>query len=512
MVLRYAPLCANLNNMLTPDKESFLKAAKTSNLIPVYREAIADMVTPISAYRKFDGASHRFLLESAENAEVFGRYSFVGADPAKIFTFRDGEVLLREFSGTERRESTRQWEAEGDPLQELQKLMEDYRPAHCDGLPLFYGGAVGFLAYEAVRYFEPTVPTANNNDLDIPDALFIVTRSLLIFDHHKRKIQIVANVEVGEDPEAAYDEACSVIDQLTGILSTGIENTGLAPVDTDQQLESQPNMTREEYITMTSRMQEYIRAGDIFQVVPSQRFAVPYQRSALDLYRVLRFINPSPYMFCLELDDLALVGSSPETHVRCEEGQVEVHPIAGTRPRREDPQEDVEMERDLLADPKERAEHVMLVDLGRNDVGRVCEYDTVEVTDFMEIERYSHVMHIVSHVVGCLRPGLTAYDVLRATFPAGTVSGAPKVRAMQIIAEGEPTNRGVYSGAVGYFGFSGNLDCCIAIRTVVIKGGQAYVQAGGGLVADSTPEGEFAESVNKAKAAIRALALSRELP
>jgi anthranilate synthase component 1 len=512
MVLRFGPQCAKLMAMFTPDKESFLKAAQTANLIPVYREAIADMVTPISAYRKFDGATHRFLLESAENAEVFGRYSFVGADPSKIFTFRDGKVTLQEFSGPGRKPSEAQWEADGDPLEELQRLMSGYHPADLEGLPLFYGGAVGFLAYEAVRYFEPTVPTAGNNDLDIPDALFIVTRSLLIFDHHERKIQMVANVEVGDDPEAAYEEACAVIDQLAEVLNSGKESAGLAPVHTDQELESEPNMTRDEYVAMTSRMQEYIRAGDIFQVVPSQRFAVPYHRTALDLYRVLRFINPSPYMFCLELDDLALVGSSPETHVRCEEGQVEVHPIAGTRPRREDPQEDVEMERDLLADPKERAEHVMLVDLGRNDVGRVCQYDTVEVTDFMEIERYSHVMHIVSHVVGCLKPGLSAYDVLRATFPAGTVSGAPKVRAMQIIAEGEPTNRGVYSGAVGYFGFSGNLDCCIAIRTVVIKGEKAYVQAGGGLVADSTPEGEFAESVNKAKAAIRALALSRELP
>ncbi len=501
-----------LSVMLHPNKERFLEAAQTANLIPVYREVIADMITPIGAYRKLDGATHRFLLESAENAEVFGRYSFVGADPARIFSFRDGVVSLREFSGADAHEASRQWEAEGDPLEELQKLMERYRPAPLDGLPLFYGGAVGFLAYEAVRYFEPTVPTTGNNDLDIPDALFIVTRSLLIFDHHKRKIQLVANVEVGDDPEAAYEEACAVIDRLADILNRGSESEGLAPVETDQELESEPNMTRDEYIAMTRRMQEYIRAGDIFQVVPSQRFAVPYHRSAIDLYRVLRFINPSPYMFCLELDDLALVGSSPETHVRSEEGQVEVHPIAGTRPRRDDPREDAEMERDLLADPKERAEHVMLVDLGRNDVGRVCDYDTVKVTEFMEIERYSHVMHIVSHVVGSLKPGLTAYDVLRATFPAGTVSGAPKVRAMQIIAEGEPTNRGVYSGAVGYFGFSGNLDCCIAIRTIVIKGGNAYVQAGGGLVADSTPEGEFAESVNKAKAAIRALSLSRELP
>lgn len=501
-----------IHEMSSPDPAAFRELASRYNLIPVYREAIADMETPISAYTKLGGDRYRFLLESAENAESFGRYSFVGSNPCRIYTFRDGEVSLRDFRGADREEKEQCYRAEGDPLQELQALMEDYRPAPSAGLPLFFGGAVGFLAYEAVRYFEPTVPTAGNPDLAIPDAVFLFTRTLLIFDHHARKIQLVVNVEVGEDADRAYREAERTLDALEERLKAPLPGRGLAPVHTDDDLEATPNMTREEYIAMTRTMQEYIRAGDIFQVVPSQRFAVPYDREPLDLYRVLRFINPSPYMFCLELDELALVGSSPETHVKCEEGRVEVHPIAGTRPRRDDPEEDLAMEKDLLGDPKERAEHVMLVDLGRNDVGRVCEFDSVQVTEFMEIERYSHVMHIVSHVIGKLKSGYSAYDVLRATFPAGTVSGAPKVRAMQIIAEGEPTNRGVYSGAVGYFGFSGNLDCCIAIRTVVLSGGTAYVQAGGGLVADSTPEGEFAESVNKARAAIRALALARHVP
>jgi anthranilate synthase component 1 len=288
-----------------------------------------------------------------------------------------------------------------------------------------------------------------------------------------------------------------------------VQSGFLAPLKDLEAPEPAANMSQAEYVTMTERMQEYIRAGDIFQVVPSQRFSVPFKGEAIELYRALRFINPSPYMFCLKMGDWAIVGSSPETHVRCENGKVEIRPIAGTRPRKAKPEQDDAMATELLNDPKERAEHLMLVDLARNDVGRVCEYDSVKVTDFMSIERYSHVMHIVSHVEGKLREGFSAYDVMKATFPAGTVSGSPKVRAMQIIAELEPTCRGLYAGAVGYFGFSGNLDSCITIRTVLLKDGNAYVQAGGGLVADSTPLGEYQESVNKAKAGIKAIALAQ---
>jgi anthranilate synthase component 1 len=314
---------------------------------------------------------------------------------------------------------------------------------------------------------------------------------------------------VDGDAGAVYDAAVRRIDELTERLKRplGLRIVG-ARADVEP-AQAEANMTPEDYVRMTERMQEHIGAGDIFQVVPSQRFEVPFSAEPIQLYRALRYINPSPYMFCLKFGNQTLVGSSPETHVRCEDGKVEIRPIAGTRPRRINPEEDEAMGRELLADPKERAEHLMLVDLARNDVGRVCEFKSVKVTDFMKVERYSHVMHIVSHVEGALRPGHSAYDVMRATFPAGTVSGSPKIRAMQIIAENEPTRRGIYAGAVGYFGYSGNLDSCIAIRTILLKDGKAYVQAGGGLVADSTPMGEFQESVNKAKAALKALGLAK---
>jgi len=498
--------------MIFPDREPFLELARQGNLIPVYKEVIADCETPISAYLKCATGEYSFLLESAEKGEKYGRYSFVGSDPRLVFRCTDGEVELSERSPLPGAKSTRTTYAiEGDPLVELEHLMAEYEPVVSEDLPIFSGGAVGFLSYESVRFFETTVPKARRNEPAVPDALFVVSDRLLIFDHVNRRIKILVNVLVGDDAGTAYDRALESIQELEARLSQPLPPSitrVLTPRHELPEPEYRANMTREEYLSMTTRMQEYIRAGDIFQVVPSQRFEVPFEHDAIDLYRALRFINPSPYMFCLKFGDLAIVGSSPETHVRCQDGAVEVHPIAGTRPRRDDPEADLAMEAELLADPKERAEHVMLVDLGRNDLGRVCDFDTVTVSDFMSIERYSHVMHIVSHVEGRLRPGQSCFDVLRATFPAGTVSGAPKVRAMQIIAEGEPTCRGVYSGAVGYFGFSGNLDSCIAIRTVVLHQGVAYIQAGGGLVADSTPEGEYQESVNKAKAAMKALALA----
>ncbi|MDZ4788850.1 MAG: anthranilate synthase component I [Blastochloris sp.] len=489
--------------MVFPSKDIFCELARQGNLIPVYREIIADLETPMSAYLKLDTGRHTFLLESAEKGQRFSRYSFVGADPSTIFSTSNGHVRIEENG------QVREYESHTDPLEELRLLMARYRPITFGELPIFYGGAVGYLTYESVRYFEPKVPMAKKDDLNLPDAYFIVSDSLLIFDHSTRRIKILVNAHVLDDPGATFDLAVKKIDELENRLRRPISHSVL---EVNRELEpcvSQPNMTKDEYVQMTSRMQEYIHAGDIFQVVPSQRFSVPFDRDPIDLYRSLRYINPSPYMFCLKLGDVALVGSSPETHVRCENGRVEIHPIAGTRPRRALPDEDEAMEKELLADPKERAEHVMLVDLARNDVGRVCRFDSVRVTDFMKIERYSHVMHIVSHVEGQLDPQYSVYDVMRATFPAGTVSGSPKVRAMQIIAELEPTRRGTYSGAVGYFGFSGNLDSCIAIRTVLIKDGLAHVQAGGGLVADSTPLGEYEESVNKAKASLKAIALAK---
>jgi anthranilate synthase component 1 len=490
---------------LSPSRESFRELARQGNLIPVYREIIADMETPVSAFHKIDTGDHSFLFESVEKGNKFARHSFLGASPHLIFQARGKNITLRE--GAEQRHYT----IDDDPLRELERLMSGYRPVPVDGLPLFYGGAVGYIGFEAVTQFEPTVPRAKKDDLGVPDAYFFITDTLLIFDHLERRIKIVANAHVSDPTHAdrAYDEAVAKIEELETRLARAVPGR-LLPVFSDiTPLEPAINMTRDQYVKMTEAMQEYIRAGDIFQVVPSQRFEVPFDAPAIDLYRALRLINPSPYMFILKLGGMALVGSSPELHVRCEEGKVQIRPIAGTRPRGQTPEEDDRLTAELLADPKERAEHVMLVDLARNDVGRVCQFNTVRLTDFMITERYSHVMHIVSNVEGELTPGHSAYDVMRATFPAGTVSGSPKIRAMQIIANMEPTCRGTYAGAVGYFGFSGNLDSCIAIRTVLLKDGKAYLQAGGGLVADSTPLGEYQESINKAKAGLKALAMAK---
>jgi anthranilate synthase component 1 len=491
---------------LAPTRESFRELAHRGNLIPVYREIIADMETPVSAFHKIDTGDHSFLFESVEKGGKFARYSFLGASPHLIFEARGKEITLREGVGR------RAYTAAGDPLRELERLMAGYRPVPADGLPLFYGGAVGYLGFEAVTEFEPSVSRARKDDLGVPDAYFFITDTLLIFDHLERRIKIVANAHVTDPTHAdeAYDAAVAKIEELEARLARPVRSR-LLPAFTDVvPLEPAINMTRDEYVKMTEAMQEYIRAGDIFQVVPSQRFETPFDAPAIDLYRALRLINPSPYMFILKLGGMALVGSSPELHVRCEEGRVQIRPIAGTRPRGKTPEEDDRLTAELLADPKERAEHVMLVDLARNDVGRVCKFNTVRLTDFMITERYSHVMHIVSNVEGELNPGHSAYDVMRATFPAGTVSGSPKIRAMQIIADLEPTCRGTYAGAVGYFGFSGNLDSCIAIRTLLLKDGKAYLQAGGGLVADSTPLGEYEESLNKAKAGLKALAMAKQ--
>ena len=494
-----------MHNRLSLSRESFRELAHRGNLIPVYREIIADMETPVSAFHKIDTGDHSFLFESVEKGNKFARYSFLGASPHLIFQARGKNITLRE--GAEQRAYT----VEHDPLRELEHLMAGYRPVPVDHLPLFYGGAVGYLGFEAVTEFEPTVPRAKKDDLNVPDAYFFVTDTLLIFDHLERRIKIVANAHVSDPThaDAAYDAAVAKIEELEARLARAVPGRLLPVFAHVEPLEPAINMTRDQYVKMTEAMQEYIRAGDIFQVVPSQRFEVPFDHPPIDLYRALRLINPSPYMFILKLGNMALVGSSPELHVRCEEGKVQIRPIAGTRPRGQTPEEDDALTTELLADPKERAEHVMLVDLARNDVGRVCQFNTVRLTDFMITERYSHVMHIVSNVEGELMPGHTAYDVMRATFPAGTVSGSPKIRAMQIIADQEPTCRGTYAGAVGYFGFSGNLDSCIAIRTVLLKDGKAYLQAGGGLVADSTPLGEYQESINKAKAGLKALAMAK---
>ena len=500
--------------MIFPDEKKFLELSRQGNLIPVSREVLADTETPVSAYLKLSAqpGGAAFLLESAESAGRLGRYSFVGSRPAAVMEFRNGRVRLSRAGG----EVEERAPEKPDPLAEVQAMLAGLRPVEAWPVepPPFAGGAVGFLAFEAVRYFEPTVGMAQKDDLGVPDACFALIEEFLVFDHARRTLRFVVQVRVGENAQESYRQG---LQRLAALAARLAQPTGKTTAEVPRRPEGDllagavPNMSKTDYLKMATAMQEHIRAGDIFQVVPSQRFAVPYAGRPIDLYRALRTINPSPYMFCLEMAGLALVGSSPETHVRCEHGKVEIRPIAGTRPRGANPEEDRQLAEDMKADPKERAEHIMLVDLARNDLGRVCEYQTVKVVELMEVEKFSHVMHLVSRVEGQLRPGQDAFQVMRATFPAGTVSGSPKVRALQILAQEEPTRRGAYAGAAGYFSFDGNLDSCISIRTILLKGGRAYVQAGGGLVADSTPEGEYQESVNKAKAGLAAVAAARAL-
>ncbi len=496
--------------VLKPSLEEFSSLATQGNLIPVWTELAADYETPVSAFQKLAEGNQTpcFLLESAENSEQIGRYSFLGTDP-RIEIRASGRTLsFREKGETEFKERQIP-ESEGDPLHEVERIMAGFSPVEVDGLPVFAGGAVGFIGYDMVRFFEPTVPGPPDDGLGLPDMAFVITETLVIFDHRFRKLQVVANICTDDFPdlpsayEAARTRVTAVIDQLSKPQAVAPFSLMAEPPETE---EIRSNTTKEEYESMVERAKEYILAGDIFQVVPSQRFENDYTGRPIDLYRALRHVNPSPYMFCLQFgEEFSLVGSSPEVHVQTIEGKIKIRPIAGTRWRGKTQEEDDALAAELLNDPKERAEHVMLIDLARNDVGRVAKYDSVEVSEFMLIERYSHVMHIVSNVVGELRDDQSAYDVMRATFPAGTVSGSPKVRAMQIIDEFEKSKRGAYAGAVGYFGFDGNHDSCIALRTVVLKGGKAYVQAGAGVVADSVPENEYFETVNKAKGMMRAI-------
>ncbi len=493
-------------HLISPTREQFRELAAHGNLIPVSTELIADVETPVSAFRKLErGDGYAFLLESAENSEQGGRYSFVGSDPRVLF-----EASGRQIQITENGE-TRRFETQSEPLRELQTLMARFRPVPLPGLPPFAGGAVGAMAYDTVRFFEPAIGPLppEGPGAPVPDMVFMITDTFLVFDHRLRRIRVLANALVEGDPDAAYDIACEKIEALLERLA---RPALLPPLNVRQAQAPEParpprsNTTREEFHAMVKKAHEYIHAGDIFQVVLSQRFEADYDGDALQLYRALRFINPSPYLFCLKFGDaFSLVGSSPEVHVRAIDGNVTIRPIAGTRRRGATPEEDEANAADLLADPKERAEHLMLVDLARNDVGRIADFGSVRVTDFMTVERYSHVMHLVSNVIGTLRPGCDAYDVLRATFPAGTVSGSPKVRAMQIVNQLEKERRGTYAGAVGYFGFDGNHDSCITLRSVLLKDGKATVQAGAGIVADSTPEGEYQETLNKAMGMMRAI-------
>jgi anthranilate synthase component 1 len=488
---------------LTPTLDEFSQLAERGNVIPLFAEFVADGETPVSAFKKLDNSGYSFLFESTEKNDVSGRFSFVGIEPRVVIQSYGREIRLVEHGDEQRFDTTT------DPLDEIRKLMAGYRFVSHPELPRFAGGAVGFLGYEAINFFEPKVPLADGDDLHLPEMLFMIPSGLLIFDHRLRSLKIVVNAFVDDaSPEAVYaraaESACAIMRQLA--------QPADLPFVLTQESETQSarsNFRREEFEQAVERAREYIRAGDIFQVVLSQRFETDFGGDPLDFYRCLRFINPSPYMFCLKFaDDFALVGSSPEMHVRLVGDVVEIRPIAGTRGRGATIAEDERNAAELLADPKERAEHIMLVDLARNDVGRVADFGSVRVTEMMGIERYSHVMHIVSNITGRLRNGCNAFDVVKSTFPAGTVSGAPKIRAMQIISELEKTRRGCYAGAIGYFGFDGNVDSCIALRCAVLKNGKAYFQAGAGIVADSDPRLEFEETVNKARAMSKALAMA----
>ena len=476
--------------MYYPTLSEVRKLRKHGNLVPVYREIVADLETPVSSFLKIARGGYSFLLESVEGGEHLARYSFIGTEPYSILaTGGEGNALPAI-----------------DPLPLIQRELGKYKLVPLADLPRFHGGAVGYLAYEVVRQFEE-LPSPESGPLSLPEAIFMFADTVLVFDHLTHKIKIVSHVRLDGDIDAAYLKAVEKIDSLAERLSQPVEqgSRGKASSISSHPSSILSNLSQVEFERRVSQAKEYICAGEIIQVVLSQRLSRPTTASPFDIYRALRSINPSPYMYYLDLHDCHIIGASPEMLVRVEDGVVATHPIAGTRPRGANPAEDMILEEELRSDEKELAEHIMLLDLGRNDIGRVSEPGTVQVPQVMDVERYSHVMHLVSHVQGRLRPGLTQFDALRACFPAGTVSGAPKIRAMEIITELEPDKRGPYAGAVGYFSFSGNLDTAITIRTIVMTGDNAYVQAGGGIVADSVPEREYQESLNKAQALLKAI-------
>ena len=472
--------------MYYPTLEEVKKHKKEGNLVPVYREIVADLETPVSAFLKINQSGYSFLLESIEGGQRLARYSFIGTDPYRMLT-TEGEKKI-------------------DPLPLIAKELSKYKIVPVSGLPRFCGGAVGYLSYETVTHFED-LPSPDRDSLGIPESLFMFVNTMLVFDHVTHKIKVLSHVRLDGDIEEAYQRAIdrigNLVERLSQPLPPNLHRRGSVHSMRDYELSS--NFSEDEFKASVLKIKRYITAGEAIQIVLSQRLAQPTDVPPFEIYRALRTVNPSPYMFFLDFNDFCIVGASPEILVRVEDGTVMTRPLAGTRPRGETPIEDVRLEQELRRDEKERAEHIMLVDLGRNDVGRVSEPGTVKVSDLMDVERYSHVMHLVTHVQGKLRHGMSAFDALRACFPAGTVSGAPKIRAMEIIAELEPEKRGPYAGAVGYFSFSGNMDMAIAIRTMVAKRGIAYIQAGSGIVYDSVPEREYEESMNKAKALLKAI-------
>ena len=484
-----------------PTRDDFVRLAEHGNIIPVCRAVLADTETPVSAFRKVGGERHAFLLESVEGGEKVGRYSILGREPFRVIRSRGREVTIEGRGGV--RHVT--LDAGRDPLDVLRAELASFRPVTLEGLPPFTGGAVGYIGYDLVRFFEH-LPATTPDDLGLPDLYFVLTDTCLIFDRVKHGLLAVANAVIEGDPGAAYDAAVAKVDALLADLQC----PSLPPASRDGTAETitHSNLTQGEFESKVTRAKDYIAAGDVIQVVLSRRWECPVTCPPFDIYRALRAVNPSPYMYYLAFEGVEVVGASPEQLVGCRDDIAVTRPIAGTRPRGQSDAEDARLVAELLADPKERAEHLMLVDLGRNDLGRVCDYGTVRVDPFMTIEKYSHVSHIVSEVRGRLRPGLDAFDLLRAAFPAGTVSGAPKVRAMEIIEELEPVRRGPYAGAVGYIGFDGTMDTAITIRTIVCAGGQAYIQAGAGIVADSIPSREYEETENKARAMRKAIDLA----
>ncbi len=472
--------------MYYPTLNEVKRYSKNGNVVPIYREIVADLETPVSAFLKVNRGGYSFLLESVEGGEWLARYSFIGTEPYRVLNIRG--------------------EDKTDPLPLIAEELSRCKIVPVGKLPKFCGGAVGYLSYETVTRFEK-LPSPDRDPLGLPESQFMFVDTVLIFDHVTHKIKVLSHVHLDGDVEEAYQKAVDKIEDLVERLNQPLKPSQQMNATTPMVSKSKPssNFTREEYKATVDKIKRYITAGEVIQVVPSQRWSQPTKASPFDIYRALRTINPSPYMFYLDFKDFYIIGASPEILVRVEGGIVTTRPLAGTRPRGKSPAEDARLEQELRNDEKERAEHIMLVDLGRNDIGRVSEPGTVEVSELMEVERYSHVMHLVTNVQGRLRRDMDAYAALRACFPAGTVSGAPKIRAMEIIAKVEPEKRGPYAGAVGYFSFSGNMDMAIAIRTMVVKEGIAYTQAGGGIVYDSVPEHEYEETMNKARALLNAI-------
>ncbi|MFP4259471.1 MAG: anthranilate synthase component I [Opitutales bacterium] len=488
---------------LYPSPSEFEALAREGNTVPVYLDLTADCETPLGAYSKIRDGGPAFLFESISGGERISRYSFLGANPRKVIRIDADQVQIEHKDGR-----CENFPTPADPLQVIEEEMARYKPVETPGMPPFTGGAVGYVGHEYVHYVEPTIPKPADRPLDVPILYYMITDSVLIFDHARQVLRVCVNTHIEGDPAAAYSQARAEIARICEQLETQQKLGHRTLREPDAVTVPPGNFSQPAFEEAVERVKHYVRSGDVIQTVLSQRFEKPFDPGPVELYRALRTVNPSPYMFLLEGGDFSTVGASPEVHVRLTGDQVEIRPIAGTRHRGRSEAEDLELEKDLLSDAKERAEHLMLVDLARNDIGRVCEYGSVHVPDYMIIERYSHVMHIVSQVMGRIRRTCSAYDLMRATFPAGTLSGAPKIRALQIISELEQSQRGIYGGALGYFGYEGNHDSCIGIRTAVLKDGKIYIQSGAGVVADSVPTSEFEETVNKAKAMLKAVHLA----